>query len=1054
MVQKIQDADPSCKTRIALAWACNAANCLENRFGLTPAMLVFGTNATGAPPDSDPANPTSLESDWRISKKLQSHLQIIEKAREACIEAQANVAIKEALKQRLSHRKENCLVPGRWVYWKDSTQKRFRGPAKISYIDGKTVHVIEDKKIYTINSDQVLLQRTGYEALDPLLSLPPVPEDDELIDGKEVIGPDSDTLEESFEDHENLPPTDPGTSANAAQGFVAPATRRTLAPGQAGASEESHNNDVGYRAFQKMIARLDDTTAVPAPVPAARDTSSGAATMNYHEPASASAGDRDDSEVSILPNDVSSDTAKEANNQGRETAAGDVAEGSLETVAAGGGARDATQEAVRRRDAEVQPTTAPVRTSGRLAGRQPPARPEPTVKSTSLKMMSCNTCGKKLQAKSILRHVRDVHGVKGQVTAKDVAVEVVRENPRTVENPVQEPVQNPPREEEASGRNQDSAQAREEGSEGGTMGQTLFITTKYEEQNEPFQTLHTLVRREEFHTEKSMEAKKKELRDFETFQVYEEVDKPKGVPIISTTWVLVDKEKDGKIQRKARLCLRGDQEDTESQVIHTDAPTVNKINLKIILGEAVRRGWSVNSSDVTRAFLQTSEITRDVFVKPPKEAGVHHSKVWRLLKPAYGMCDAAHSFYLNFAEGLINQKMEVNRTDNAMFMLYSDKSRPGDDHRSPDGLLGAHVDDFLETGGDRMKNEVLKEIRSQFVFGTHEELPFKYVGFNIDRDKDQKQIVIDQDHYTEEIKMIDMKPLSNLNKNDVLPQEYQTIFRSVVSKLNMLAATSRPDITYGVKTLTMKYGKAQKLDLSTANRIIKQVHRGQTALTIPDLGNIEDWALVAFTDASTKKIDGLFHVAGHIVFLVNQKTHRSIPLTWASKKISRVVHSSLMAETIAATMLIGTIFFIKESLKQVYGKVSGDLKTLVLVDNKDLHEAVHSIKTPGEKRCTPEIFQLKQAMVLDNLITELRLVPGHLQMADALTKPGRPGQEMMEAIRLGRLDVPGGLKIQRPEKLCTGTWAHIVKAQSESFGEEDDNLLGSISNNQGKENRK
>ena len=282
MVQKIQDADPSCKTRIALAWACNAANCLENRFGLTPAMLVFGTNATGAPPDSDPANPTSLESDWRISKKLQSHLQIIEKAREACIEAQANVAIKEALKQRLSHQKENCLVPGRWVYWKDSTQKRFRGPAKISYIDGKTVHVIEDKKIYTINSDQVLLQRTGYEALDPLLSLPPVPEDDELIDGKEIIGPGSETLEENSED------------------------QRTTT---------KQNDDDGYRAFQRMIARLDDSTAVPAPVPAeVRNTS--AATMNFHEPASAPAGDRDDPEVSILPNDVTTDTAKDDNNQG------------------------------------------------------------------------------------------------------------------------------------------------------------------------------------------------------------------------------------------------------------------------------------------------------------------------------------------------------------------------------------------------------------------------------------------------------------------------------------------------------------------------------------------------------------------------------------------------------------------------------------------------------------------------------------------------------------------------------------------------------------------
>ena len=81
-------------------------------------MLVFGINRTGAPPEVDPANPTSYETDWNISKKLVQHLQAIEKGREACIEAQSNVAIKEALKQRLNHRREANLKAGRWIYWK------------------------------------------------------------------------------------------------------------------------------------------------------------------------------------------------------------------------------------------------------------------------------------------------------------------------------------------------------------------------------------------------------------------------------------------------------------------------------------------------------------------------------------------------------------------------------------------------------------------------------------------------------------------------------------------------------------------------------------------------------------------------------------------------------------------------------------------------------------------------------------------------------------------------------------------------------------------------
>ena len=65
------------------------------------------------------------------------------------------------------------------------------------------------------------------------------------------------------------------------------------------------------------------------------------------------------------------------------------------------------------------------------------------------------------------------------------------------------------------------------------------------------------------------------------------------------------------------------------------------------------------------------------------------------------------------------------------------------------------------------------------------------------------------------------------------------------------------------------------------------------------MGEIKDWILVAYTDAATKKIDHVFSVAGYVVFLVNKRTNCAVPLTWSSKKIERVVSSSLGAETLA-----------------------------------------------------------------------------------------------------------------------------------------------------------
>ena len=67
--------------------------------------------------------------------------------------------------------------------------------------------------------------------------------------------------------------------------------------------------------------------------------------------------------------------------------------------------------------------------------------------------------------------------------------------------------------------------------------------------------------------------------------------------------------------------MRGDKEENVEK-IPKDAPTVNEININLMLTEVVRQGWKFNSSDIARAFLQTSSIERNVYVEPSREAGV------------------------------------------------------------------------------------------------------------------------------------------------------------------------------------------------------------------------------------------------------------------------------------------------------------------------------------------------------------------------------------------------------------------------------------------------
>ena len=172
MMTKIMTADKGCSPEIALTWAIHASNVLENRFGVSPSMLVFGRNIV-AHPDLCLDAPPSLESPADISKRIASHLNAIAKAREAFIQAESNLTITDALKDKLSHRPENLEV-GKWIYFKNFETKQWQGPTKVIMIDNKNVFTIRNNKLVSINKDHVVLQRSEFENLQPYLTLPPV----------------------------------------------------------------------------------------------------------------------------------------------------------------------------------------------------------------------------------------------------------------------------------------------------------------------------------------------------------------------------------------------------------------------------------------------------------------------------------------------------------------------------------------------------------------------------------------------------------------------------------------------------------------------------------------------------------------------------------------------------------------------------------------------------------------------------------------------------------------------------------------------------------------
>ena len=100
---------------------------------------------------------------------------------------------------------------------------------------------------------------------------------------------------------------------------------------------------------------------------------------------------------------------------------------------------------------------------------------------------------------------------------------------------------------------------------------------------------------------------------------------------------------------------------------------------------------------------------------------------------------------------------------------------------------------------------------------------------------EQGEIIMDLKHYVEGLEAPDLKEIASNAKQDILPAHLQSQFRSAASKVNVLAATVRPDFTYAAKYLTTRYGKATKSDMTQVVKLIRRAKEESTEIIFPNI---------------------------------------------------------------------------------------------------------------------------------------------------------------------------------------------------------------------------
>ena len=135
-------------------------------------------------------------------------------------------------------------------------------------------------------------------------------------------------------------------------------------------------------------------------------------------------------------------------------------------------------------------------------------------------------------------------------------------------------------------------------------------------------------------------AKDKEYQNLVNHDVFESVPF-QNQKLISTRWVITEKfDVSGEKLVKARIVARGFEEDSSN--IQKDSPTCSRETLRLLLAILPSLNWEIHSLDVSSAFLQGEAISRNVFIRPPKEFR-EEGCVWKLKKPLYGLNEAPRS---------------------------------------------------------------------------------------------------------------------------------------------------------------------------------------------------------------------------------------------------------------------------------------------------------------------------------------------------------------------------------------------------------------------------
>lgn len=459
---------------------------------------------------------------------------------------------------------------------------------------------------------------------------------------------------------------------------------------------------------------------------------------------------------------------------------------------------------------------------------------------------------------------------------------------------------------------------------------------------------------------------------------WEFVDRPTKEKILSNRWVFRTKENGGHLTYKARLVVRGfEQNFSELSQIH--APVAKLSSFRMFLSIAVNYDLKLIQLDVKNAFLN-GFMDEKVYMSIPE--GLHVSeenknKVCLLNKSLYGLKQAPRIWNQQFNELMTTLDFKRSKSDYCLYTYL--------EHQLCCYLL-LYVDDILIACNDlEFLNNLQLKLNDTFKMKQITEVK-NFLGINICINNEENKITIDQksaiEYLIDKYNVQDCKKVKtpmevnlDLKRNEDVKFITKLPYKELLGSLTYIMIGSRPDICFSIGFFGRYQECATDEHFKHLLRVLKYLKYTKN-LKLSFLKSNE--TLTGYVDAdwandkdSRKSITGFcFKLFGNLI-------------SWSSKKQSMVTLSSTESEFVAICDASCELMHIRNLLHDLGIKYL--LPFVIFEDNQSTIKLLNNFE--NNKRC--KHIDVKLHYVLD-LLNEglfiLEYICTSEQLGDIFTK--------------------------------------------------------------------